>query len=464
MPLLLLCLGCSDWAAAQQKQVITLRNPSFEDVPTPGTIGGRVHRNWMDCGKMNESVPDIQPSPNPDDPYFEVITPAFEGTTYLGMVVRDNDTYEGLSQRLQDPIQKGKVYTFSIHLAKSLQYISDARGGIPGQKTNHNKPIKLQIWGGNNYCQKQELLAESPLIKHTEWQQYDFRFEPKGTFLFISIMAFYKTPTLVPYNGNILVDNASPIVEIDPDQLPRPVVNITSPFKNNQKALKSKYLIRAKVENVTKEKNIQFLVNKKPVRFRFDRKKGTVTANAGLLEGVNSIEIRASNKSGNAKAGKSIFYEPALAAVSPEPRKNEPEKKPESYNKKPMVHIPQLGENLRKGQEIRIEKLYFDIDSASIRPQSVPILEELYYFMKTNPEVIVEIGGHTNNRCDSEFCNKLSEARAKSVVEFLNGRGITENQLKYKGYGKRKPVATNATPTGRKRNQRVEIKILSLDG
>ena len=84
--------------------------------------------------------------------------------------------------------------------------------------------------------------------------------------------------------------------------------------------------------------------------------------------------------------------------------------------------------------------------------------------MKKNPQVVVEIGGHTNNRCDTEFCNKLSKDRAQAVVHYLERMGIPASQLAYRGYGKEYPVATNATPTGRRRNQRVELKILSMKG
>ena len=77
---------------------------------------------------------------------------------------------------------------------------------------------------------------------------------------------------------------------------------------------------------------------------------------------------------------------------------------------------------------------------------------------------MVEIGGHTNGIPEHAYCDRLSTQRAKAVAEYLVRRGIKQGRLKYKGYGKRQPVATNKTPDGRKRNQRVEIKILSLSG
>lgn len=59
------------------------------------------------------------------------------------------------------------------------------------------------------------------------------------------------------------------------------------------------------------------------------------------------------------------------------------------------------------------------------------------------------------------YCQRLSTARAKEVAEYLIKKGIQRDRVKYKGYGKSQPIASDKTATGRKKNQRVEIKILS---
>jgi outer membrane protein OmpA-like peptidoglycan-associated protein len=119
---------------------------------------------------------------------------------------------------------------------------------------------------------------------------------------------------------------------------------------------------------------------------------------------------------------------------------------------------------IREGQVIRIEKLYFKADSSSIEPESVHVLEEIFQFLNENKNVIVEIGGHTNGQPPHEFCDRLSQERAQAVADYLMTEGIKEERLKVKGYGKRQPIASNKTLEGRQRNQRVEIKILSLQG
>ena len=62
-----------------------------------------------------------------------------------------------------------------------------------------------------------------------------------------------------------------------------------------------------------------------------------------------------------------------------------------------------------------------------------------------------------------EFCIRLSTARAKSVAEYLIKKGIDAKRVLFKGYGRSLPIATNSTPEGRQKNQRVEIKIVRMN-
>lgn len=117
---------------------------------------------------------------------------------------------------------------------------------------------------------------------------------------------------------------------------------------------------------------------------------------------------------------------------------------------------------LTVGEKLRIENLYFAADSSAVQENSIDALEDVFIFLTDNDGLIIEIGGHTNNIPKDEYCDRLSEARAKSVSEYLIRRGIPQERISYKGYGKRDPIATNNTVSGRKRNQRVEMKILAI--
>lgn len=124
--------------------------------------------------------------------------------------------------------------------------------------------------------------------------------------------------------------------------------------------------------------------------------------------------------------------------------------------------LPELTGAIENGQTIRMRLLNFDTDKSDIKPESFPVLDELHDFMVRNSGMVIEIGGHTNNLPSDDFAEKLSSARAKAVVDYLKEKGIEQDRLQYKGYGKRYPIASNLNPEGRKANQRVEIKIIKI--
>ena len=118
---------------------------------------------------------------------------------------------------------------------------------------------------------------------------------------------------------------------------------------------------------------------------------------------------------------------------------------------------------IRRGQKIKIDQLYFEADTTDINVESYTVLNEVYDFLNDNPDIVIEIGGHTNGIPPHDYCDKLSKASAEAVAKYLIQKGIEDERIMFKGYGKRKPIASNSSEEGRKRNQRVEIKIISMD-
>ncbi len=124
----------------------------------------------------------------------------------------------------------------------------------------------------------------------------------------------------------------------------------------------------------------------------------------------------------------------------------------------------------KPGDKIILERIYFDFDKDNIRDESVIELSKLYYFMTSNPEMIVEVAGHTDSRGTDEYNIDLSRRRAKSVQKWLDERGIKAKRVVTKGYGEAKPIADNLKPDGsddpdgRQMNRRIELTILSVDG
>jgi outer membrane protein OmpA-like peptidoglycan-associated protein len=76
--------------------------------------------------------------------------------------------------------------------------------------------------------------------------------------------------------------------------------------------------------------------------------------------------------------------------------------------------------------------------------------------------MVIEIGGHTDNKGSLEYNTKLSTNRAKAVVDYLIAHGVAKEHLSYKGYAYQQPIDTNDTEEGRQKNRRVEFKVISV--
>jgi OOP family OmpA-OmpF porin len=105
--------------------------------------------------------------------------------------------------------------------------------------------------------------------------------------------------------------------------------------------------------------------------------------------------------------------------------------------------------------------IQFDFDKATIKSESHEILNDIVITMLNNPEVSLEISGHTCSIGDADYNQGLSERRAKAVVDYLVGKKIGRKRLQYKGYGESKPLNDNGTPEKRALNRRVEVKVIN---
>lgn len=116
-----------------------------------------------------------------------------------------------------------------------------------------------------------------------------------------------------------------------------------------------------------------------------------------------------------------------------------------------------LEKSIAETGSAEIYGIHFDTDSAKLRPDSAPALAAILELLNNHPDSHWIIAGHTDNQSDSEHNQKLSEARAASVVAWLKNHSITEDRLVPQGFGASRPVADNATANGRALNRRVEI-------
>jgi outer membrane protein OmpA-like peptidoglycan-associated protein len=115
-----------------------------------------------------------------------------------------------------------------------------------------------------------------------------------------------------------------------------------------------------------------------------------------------------------------------------------------------------------EGSQVRVlQQVHFQTGSATILPDSFPMLQEIVLLLKANPDIHrMRIEGHTDNRGAAEMNLDLSKRRAASVRQWLVDHGIDSGRLESEGYGLTRPIASNDTDEGRALNRRVEFKIL----
>jgi len=140
-----------------------------------------------------------------------------------------------------------------------------------------------------------------------------------------------------------------------------------------------------------------------------------------------------------------------------------------SYN---FINIPALGPNafyhkpftvnleFDPSKTFILDNVEFDFGKATLRPASYKTLDDLVEYLERKADEKIEIGGHTDN-IGSEAKNMiLSLERAKSIVAYLEAKGIDPARLSAKGYGSMEPIEENNTEAGRQINRRSEVKIL----
>ena len=117
---------------------------------------------------------------------------------------------------------------------------------------------------------------------------------------------------------------------------------------------------------------------------------------------------------------------------------------------------------IQEGEVVVLANVYFDPGRWELLSNSIPEMQRIIRFMKKNTNLIVELGGHTDNTGRAEDKRKLSQNRAEAVKNYLVSQGIPAKSLVARGYGMGKPRANNDTEYGRRKNRRVEFKVLKI--
>ncbi len=131
------------------------------------------------------------------------------------------------------------------------------------------------------------------------------------------------------------------------------------------------------------------------------------------------------------------------------------------------IHIHDIGIEYISREPIVIKNIYYEFDHYKLTQAAKNTIDTtLVLLLQEAPEIIIELSSHTDSKGDDDYNMKLSERRAKSVVNYLIQKGIDKTRLYPKGYGKTKPIAPNThadgrdNPEGRQMNRRTEFKVI----
>ncbi|MDB9963732.1 OmpA family protein [Vicingaceae bacterium] len=114
------------------------------------------------------------------------------------------------------------------------------------------------------------------------------------------------------------------------------------------------------------------------------------------------------------------------------------------------------------GEKIILKNIFFETSKYNLKKESKVELDKLVAFLTKNENLIIEIGGHTDNVGNAQLNLTLSTNRANSVREYLTKNGIDTGRLQTKGYGANEPIADNSTAEGKAKNRRTEFKIVKI--
>jgi outer membrane protein OmpA-like peptidoglycan-associated protein len=115
----------------------------------------------------------------------------------------------------------------------------------------------------------------------------------------------------------------------------------------------------------------------------------------------------------------------------------------------------------KEGSSFVINNLYYNTNSADLKKESFIVLEAFADYLKENPNIVLEIQGHTDNVGAAKANEALSANRAYTVKAYLEEKGVEGKRITAKGFGPNKPIADNTSEDGKAKNRRTEFLIIS---
>lgn len=125
-----------------------------------------------------------------------------------------------------------------------------------------------------------------------------------------------------------------------------------------------------------------------------------------------------------------------------------------------IASVESAKEEIKVGTKVVLNNIFFDSGKFDLLPASQAELNRLVELLNENPDLKIQINGHTDDVGSESDNQQLSEKRASSVVKYLSSKGINPNRLSFKGYGESQPIADNTSVEGKRLNRRTEFEVV----
>lgn len=199
------------------QDTILINNKSFENIVFTELQGrNKIYnatlKDWKDGGFSGESPVNVHTE---NDDLFSVNHSPVSGKYFIGMVTREDGSFEMIYQPLTQPLIKDTKYFFSVFIATSPTLVS----GLKKEKKLRlfTNGALLKVLGVDSSTKESETLAQSSIINHEHWIKYDFRLMPNSNYDMIALMIDFpldENNEMIIGNGNILIDHCSDIIKI----------------------------------------------------------------------------------------------------------------------------------------------------------------------------------------------------------------------------------------------------------
>ena len=130
-----------------------------------------------------------------------------------------------------------------------------------------------------------------------------------------------------------------------------------------------------------------------------------------------------------------------------------------SFNIETQDSVLEVKNNIKVGEKVQLNNIFFENGRYYLLPESYAELNKLAQYLLRNPQMEVQINGHSDNVGSKTKILKISEQRAREVFEYLIKKGV-QNKMYFKGYGSSVPIASNDNDIDRAKNRRVEFEII----